>query len=120
MTCCTSAEVLLHYTGESKTYYVDLGEAIKGRTITSITSITSDDALLTISSTAILTVDTADYDQQGNAVTIEANTGVSFVLSNGTAGSDDDDYTAWLRIMFTTSAGTEVARLKVQVLMGLP
>ncbi len=115
MTCCTSAEVLLHYTGESKTYYADLGEAIKGRTITSITSITSDDALLTISSSAILTVDTADYDQQGNAVTIEANTGVSFVLSNGTAGSEEDEYTATVCLTFVTNAGTEQARIRVSV-----
>lgn len=115
MTCCTSAEVLLHYTGESKTYYVDLGEAIKGRTITSITSITSDDALLTISSSAILTVDTADYDQQGNSVTIEANTGVSFVLSNGTAGSEEDEYTATVVLTFVTNAGTEQARVRLSV-----
>ena len=74
MTCCVGDQVLLHYAGESKTYYVDLGEAIKGRTITSVTSVTSPDAGLSISSVAVLTADTSDYDQYGNAVTIEANT----------------------------------------------
>ena len=116
MTCCTSADVLLHYTGESKTYYVDFGEAIKGRTVTSITSITSDDSLLVITLGAILTTDTSDYDQQGNAVTIEASTGLSFSMSGGTAGDDEDEYTATIVVKFVTSAGTEQARVRVKVL----
>lgn len=115
MTCCVGDQVLLHYSGEAKTYYVDLGEAIKGRTITGVTSVTSPDAALAIASAAILTADTSDYDQYGNAVTIEANTGISFQLSNGTAGSDDAESTTTLRITFTTSAGTEQARVSVKV-----
>ena len=115
MTCCVGDQVLLHYSGESKTYYVDLGEAIKGRTITGVTSITSPDAALTIASAAVLSVDTADYDQYGNSITIEANTGVSFTLSGGTSGSDDAEATTTLRITFTTSAGTEQARVSVKV-----
>ena len=115
MTCCVGDQVLLHYSGESKTYYVDLGEAIKGRTITGVTSITSPDAALTIASAAVLSADTADYDQYGNSITIEANTGVSFTLSGGTAGSDDAESTTTLRITFTTSAGTEQARVSVKV-----
>ena len=115
MTCCVGDQVLLHYKGETKAYYVDLGEAIKGRTITGVTSITSPDAALAIASAAVLTVDTSDYDQYGNAVTIEANTGISFQLSNGTAGSDDAESTTTLRITFTTSAGTEQARVSVKV-----
>ena len=115
MTCCVQPGVLLHYKGESKTYYVDLGEAIKGRTITSVTGITSPDAGLTIASAAVLTSDTSDYDQYGNAVTIEAYTGVSFTLTGGTAGSGDDESTTYLRITFTTAAGTEQAKVDVKV-----
>ena len=115
MTCCVGDQVLLHYKGESKTYYVDLGEAIKGRTITGVTSVTSPDAALTIASAAVISADTSDYDQYGNAVTIEANTGISFTLSNGTAGSDDAESTTTLRLTFTTSAGTEQARVSVKV-----
>lgn len=115
MTCCVGDQVLLHYTGEAKTYYVDLGEAIKGRTITGVTSVTSPDAALTITSAAVISADTSDYDQYGNAVTIEANTGVSFVLFGGTAGDDDLGYTTTLRLTFTTSAGTEQARVYVKV-----
>jgi len=120
MTCCTTSQVLTHYTTESKVYYADLGEAIRGRTITGVSGIASDDAALTLSGLTVVSSDTAEYDQYGNPITIEANTGVYWTMSGGTAGDDDDDYTAWLRITFTTSAGTEVARLKVQVLRGLP
>ena len=116
MTCCVQPGVLLHYKGESKTYYVDLGEAIKGRTISSVTAITSPDAGLVIASTAVLAVDTSDYDQYGNAVTVEAYTGVSFTLTGGTPGSDDDESTTYLRITFVTSAGTEQAKVAVKVL----
>ena len=116
MTCCTDSDILLHYTGEAKAYYVDLGEAIRGRTITSLTSVTSADALLAISSTSVITVDTSDYDQDGNAITIEANTGVQFTLTSGTAGSDIDDYTTTVVVKFVTSAGTEQAQVRFKVL----
>jgi len=115
MTCCTSSDVLLHYTGESKTYYADLGEAIKGRTITGLTSVASDDAGLTISSAAIITSDTADYDQHGNAITIEANTGVSWSMTGGTAGNAAAESTTTLTITFSTAAGTEQAVVRVKV-----
>jgi hypothetical protein len=115
MTCCVNDGVLLHYTGETKTYYVDLGEAIKGRTITSVTSVTSPDAALVISSVAVLAAAVDDYDQYGNAVTIEAYTGISFTMSGGTAGSEDDDETTSLRITFVTSAGTEQAKVRLKV-----
>jgi hypothetical protein len=115
MTCCIGDGVLLHYSGESKVYYVDMGEAIKGRTIVSVTSVTSPDASLSVTSAAVLTTDTSDYDQFGNAVTIEANTGISLNLSGGTSGNEDDEYTTTLRITFTTSAGTEQARVRVKV-----
>jgi hypothetical protein len=105
----------LHFKGEAKTYYVDLGEAIRGRTISSVTAITSPDAGLVIGSAAVLTVDTSDYDQHGNAVTVEAYTGVSFTLSAGTPGTDDDESTTYLRITFVTSAGTEQAKVLVKV-----
>lgn len=120
MTCCLTDQVLLHYTTESKTYYADLGEAIRGRTITGVTSITSDDALLTMSSLAVIGTDVSEYDQFGNPITIEASTGVSWSMSGGTAGDEDDDYSATIRITFTTAAGTEVARLRVLVLQALP
>ena len=116
MTCCSSQDVLIHRTGESKTYYFDLGEAIKGRTITAVGSVTADDALLTISSAAVISADTADYDQFGNAITIEANTGIQWNMAAGTAGTEDDEYTAALTFTFTTSAGTEQAKLSVKVL----
>ncbi len=115
MSCCIAGNILKHRTGENKTYYVDAGEQIKGRTITGVTSITSDDGSLTVGSLAILTSDTSDYDGDGNAITIEANTGMSFVMSGGTAGSGFEDYTATLTILFTTSAGTEEARVRVCV-----
>ncbi len=86
MTCCLTDQVLLHYTTEAKTYYADLGEAIRGRTITGVTSITSDDALLTMSSLAVIGADVSEYDQFGNPITIEANTGVSWLMSGGTNG----------------------------------
>jgi hypothetical protein len=120
MSCCLTSQVLTHYTTESKTYYCDLGEAIKGRTVSSVTGITSDDAALTISSVAVISSDVSDYDQFGNAITIEAGTGVSWTMSGGTAGSEDDDFTATLRITFATSAGTEVAVVRVLVLAALP
>ena len=116
MTCCTADGVLLHYTGETKTYYVDLGEAIKGRTVSSVTSVTSADSLLTISSAAVIAADTSDYDQQGNAITIEANTGVQFTMAAGTAGDGDDEYTTTVVVKFVTSAGTEQAPVRVKVL----
>lgn len=120
MSCCLSNQILTHYTGESKTYYADLGEAIRGRTITGVTAIASDDAALTLSGLAVISADTPDYDQFGNTITIEAGTGVSWTMSAGTAGSDDDEFTATLRITFTTSAGTEQARVRVQVVNALP
>jgi len=109
MSCCLSNQVLTHYVGESKTYYADLGEAIRGRTITGVTAIVSDDAALTLSGLAVVSVDTS-----------EANTGVSWTMAGGTAGSDDDEFTATLRVTFTTSAGTEQARVRVQVVNALP
>jgi len=115
MSCCTTSDVLLHYTGESKVYYCDLGEAIRGRTITGLTSIVSADAGLTISSTGILTADTSDYDQHGNAITIEASTGVRWTMANGTAGDSAADSTTSLTITFTTAAGTEQAVVRVKV-----
>ncbi len=115
MSCCTTSDVLLHYTGESKVYYCDLGEAIRGRTITGLTSIVSSDAGLTISSTAILTTDTSDFDQHGNAITIEASTGVRWTMTGGTPGTGATDSTATLTITFMTSAGTEQAAVRVNV-----
>lgn len=115
--CCSEQPVLLHYVGESKTYYVDLGNAIRGRTITGVTSVASDDSALSFASAAVISVDTTEYDQYGNAITIEANTGVQFTMSGGTAGDADDEYTATLTITFTTSAGTEVNKdVRVKVL----
>jgi hypothetical protein len=116
MTCCSSQDVLIHRTGESKIYYFDLGEAIKGRTITDVGSVTADDSLLTISAAAVISADTADYDQMGNAITIEENTGIRWNMSAGTAGDEDDEFTATLKFTFITSAGTEQAALRVKVL----
>ncbi len=106
---------LTHRTGENRTYYVDAGEQIKGRTISGVTSITSDDGAMTVGSLAILSTDTSDFDADGNTLTIEANTGMSFGMSGGTAGGGYEDYTATLTILFTTSAGTEEARVRVRV-----
>ena len=115
--CCSDSPVLTHYTGESKTYYVDLGNAIRGRTISSVTSVQSDDTALSIGAVSVISADTNDYDQYGNAITIEANTGVQFTMSGGTAGDADDEYTATLTITFVTSAGTEVNKdVRVKVL----
>ena len=116
MTCCTSSDVLLHYTGESKTYYADLGEAIKGRTITALSSIASADAALTISGAAVITSDTSDYDQHGNAITIEANTGVAWTMAGGTAGLASAESTTTITITFSTAAGTEQAVVRVKVI----
>ncbi len=116
MTCCSSQDVLIHRTGESKIYYFKLSEAIKGRTITAVSSVSADDALLVISSAAVISADTPDYDQRGNSITIEANTGIRWNMAAGTAGTADDDYTATLTFTFTTSAGTEQETLMVKVL----
>ena len=116
MTCCNPERQFTHYIGESKIYYLDLGEWIKGRTVTSITSVAADDSALVFSSTAILTSDTSDYDQDGNAITIEANTGIRWTMSGGTAGTDSDDYTATITVTIGTSAGTEIAPVRVRVL----
>jgi hypothetical protein len=116
MICCSTQDILLHRTGETKIYYYDLGEAIKGRTITVVSGITADDALLTLSTISIISTETSDYDQQGNALTIEANTGIKWTMGAGTAGIEDDEYTATLTFTFTTSAGTEQATLRVKVL----
>ena len=115
MSCCNPNEVITHLTGEAKIYYLDLGEYIKGRTVTGITSVTSDDALLTISSAAIISVDTDDYDQQGNAITIEANTGIRFTMAAGTAGTEYEEYTATVTALVVTSAGIEECRVRVKV-----
>jgi hypothetical protein len=115
MSCCTTSDILLHYTGESKVYYCDLGEAIRGRTITGLTSVLSADAGLTISNAAILAADTSDYDQHGNAITIEAATGVRWTMAGGTAGSGATESTTTLTITFTTSAGTEQAVVRINV-----
>lgn len=88
---------------------------IRGRTITGVTSITSDDSTITVGSLAILSSATDDYDQWGNAVTIPANQGVSFAMSGGSVGQDWQKYTATVTILFTTSAGTEEARVRVKV-----
>ncbi len=115
MTCCTSSDILLHYTGETKTYYADLGEAIKGRTVTALASISSDDSALIITGAAIITSDSADYDQHGNSITIEANTGVSWTMAGGTAGLASAESTASVTITFSTAAGTEQAVVRVKV-----
>jgi len=116
MTCCNPDRAFTHYTGETKIYYLDLGEWIKGRTVTSITSVTADDSALVFASTAILTADTSDYDQEGNAVTIEANTGIKWTMSGGTAGVEIDDYTATITATIVTAAGTEICPIRVRVL----
>ena len=86
MTCCLTSQVLTHYTTESKVYYADLGDAIRGRTITGVTGIASDDAALTLSGLTVVSSDTAEYDAFGNPITIEANTGVYWTMAGGTAG----------------------------------
>lgn len=116
MTCCNALDVLTHYVGESKIYYVDLGEWFKGRTISSVALPTSDDSALTISNQAVLTSETSDYDQQGNAITIEASTGVKFTLSGGTAGAEEQEYTTTVVVVVVTAAGTEIAPVRVKVL----
>lgn len=116
MTCCSTTDILTHYVGEAKKYYADLGEAIKGRTITAVVSVTASDAALTISGAAVLGVNTADYDQCGRAITIEANTGVEWTMAGGTTGDAVDEFTAILTISFTTSAGTEQAKIRVKVM----
>lgn len=115
MTCVNRAEPFIHYVGESKVYYFDLGECFKGRSLVSVVSVVSDDALLTFASTSIISVDTSDYDQYGNAITIEANTGIQTTIAAGTAGDDDDEYTATITITVTTAAGTEQERFRVKV-----
>lgn len=109
-------EVLEHYSTEDKTYLIDLGRVVEGRTITSLTSVTSDDDAMTVGSTSVLDADVTEYDSWGNEVTVEADTAVYVTLDGGTAGVDSDIETARLTITFVTSAGTEVAQVPVKVL----
>lgn len=113
---CSCDSSLLHYSTEDKTYLIDLGQQIRGRTITSLTSVTSDDAAMTIGSTSVLDADVTEYDAWGNQVTVESGTGVYVTLDGGTAGVESDSETAKLTITFVTSAGTEVAQVPVKVL----
>ena len=119
MSCCNPLSTIKHVVGESKTYYGAMAEFCKGRLLTSVVSITSTDSALVITNPQLITVDTNDYDGDGNAITILAYTGVSFTMSGGTAGADTSPFTATLFTKVTTSAGTEIDdSLKVAVRTG--
>lgn len=119
MTCGNETkDVRKHYTGESKLYLCDIGPSIQGRTISSITSmVCEDDPLLIISNSSVLTVDTDDFDGCGNPITIEANTGIQYKLTGGTAATDMRvEYTARIVVTFVTGIGTEQANIFVKVI----
>ena len=81
------------------TYYVDLGNLLNsGETVSSAT-VASTDTGLTLGTPAVLGGDTTVTDYDGNSLTIEANTGISFTLSSGTVG-------CWLvTVVMTKSTG---------------
>lgn len=74
-------------------YYMDFGPILKGRTISSITSVVVDSQTAgssdgTVSSSSVLSTNTTVYITEGNTRLIEANTGIKFKITGLTAASE--------------------------------
>ena len=93
--CVQSQNIVCKHVESNDTYYVDLQPLLgTSETVSSITSVTCSDTMLTAASSAVLTVATTitryERDESGNTTTITyviaANKGCSFTLTGGTTG----------------------------------
>lgn len=93
--CVQSINTICKHVESNDTYYLDLQPLLgTGETVSSITSVTCSDALLTAASSTVLsgatTITQYERDELGNTVTrtyvIAANKGCSFTLTGGTTG----------------------------------
>lgn len=88
MYCVEARNVVCKHIEASDTYYVDFGPILEAsETISSITTVTAADSALTVTAETVLSQNTSVNDEYGQAITIEANTGISFALSGGTANN---------------------------------
>lgn len=94
--CVQSVNVLCKHIESNDTYYVDLAPRLgTGETLTSITSVTPSDSLVTAGTATVLTtnttITTTSRDELGNTTTatyvITAYKGCSFTLSGGASGA---------------------------------
>lgn len=96
-------------------YYADFtdDDRLYSDTIASVTSVTCDDADVTISNQAVVTGATV-VPYQGGTRTIAANKGIRFRLAGGTAQADSDD-PAKITILCLTTAGYTLAAVGLLV-----
>lgn len=92
------------YSGETLVYYADMTNTLGyGATVSAVVSVLSGDTLLTITSAAVLTVDTTVLDEDGDSYVIAADKGVKFTVAGGTPES-----TATIVVTVTSSNGETI------------
>ena len=116
MTTCVDFEgTICKHISDTLVRYADFGPMLtSAETISSATVTCADDTALTISSVAVITVETSVPTKQGTR-TISANKGISFGLAAGTA-IDEDAEPVRIKISATLSTGkiaVRTARLRV-------
>lgn len=121
MTCEIEYPCLLKHIESTDTYYVDLEPALgTSETVSTITSVTCTDTLLTAASSAVLsgstTITRYERDDDGNTTTktyvIAASKGCSFTLTGGTVGAGCSIIT----VKFVKSTGkSDAVGVKIQV-----
>ncbi len=106
---------LIKHSSDTLLRYADFGPMLSsGETIASATAICAADTALTIGTPVVISVDTPVPTKLGTR-TIEANKGISFALSGGTAITEDDEPVR-ITIAATLSTGkiaVRTARLRV-------
>jgi hypothetical protein len=106
---CNPNDVHTKYDGETLIYYADLTNTLGyNTTISSVSSVTSADSALTLTSAAVLGSSTTVLDRFGATHVIAANKGVSFQAAGGTAGVESDEYTAVIVVTVLTSNGETI------------
>jgi len=114
MYCVEARNVVCKHIEASDTYYVDFGPILEAsETISSITSVTAADSALTVAAESVLDENTSVNDEYGQAITIEANTGISFTLTAGTANNGVSVITA---VVVKSTGKTDAIDLLVDVL----
>ena len=78
--------VVVHHL-DADFYYMDFGPILKGRTISSISTLTITGSA-TIGTSSVLGSDTIVTLSEDNSVLIEANTGIKFKISNLAAATE--------------------------------
>jgi hypothetical protein len=116
MSCVDFDGTLCKHVDDTLVRYADFGPMLNaGETIASATVTCAEDTALTIGSVSVITVDTLVPTRSGTR-TIQANEGVSFALSEGTA-IDEDAEPVRLKVSATLSTGkiaVRMARLRVE------